>query len=95
MAKHSYRVNLTINHEMIVALQILAAKSGLSLTTQAMVVLRQGLDRTITSEPAQLRIKQDRAFQTRDEWLRDQQADTFVSAAVKTAEGGLDDAPPA
>jgi len=95
MKRTTYRVNLTVNREMMVALEVLAAKSGLAVTTQAMVSLRQALDRTIASEPVQLRIAQDRAFATRDQWLMDRQTDTYVSNAVATAEGVAEDAPPA
>jgi hypothetical protein len=93
MKRATTRLNLTVNHEMRVALEVLAGKSGLAVTTQAMVVLRQALDRTITSEPVQLRIKQDRAFRTRDQWLSDTQADTFVNNAIAAAEGQATDAP--
>jgi hypothetical protein len=79
---------------MRVALEVLAAKSGLAVTTQAMVTLRQALDRTITSEPVQLRIRQDQAFRTRDQWLTDAGTDAFVYNAMKTAEGEVDEAPP-
>ena len=88
------RINLTVSLEMTIALEILAAKSGLSLTTQAMVMLRQALDRTITSEAAQIRIKQEEAFRTRDQWLADQSTGAFVNNAVLTAEERLVDAPP-
>lgn len=94
MKRRSSRLNLTVSHEMTVALEILAAKSGLALTTQAMVCLRQALDRTITSDAAQLRIKQDRAFRTRDEWLTDTQTDAFVNNALAAAEGDSTDVPP-
>lgn len=93
--RRSYRVNLTVDHEMTVALEILAAKSGLSLATQAMVTLRQGLYQTIQSEACQLRIRQDRAYQTRDAWLADRQAEAYVANAVAVAQGDADDAPPA
>jgi hypothetical protein len=87
------RVNLTVNHEMRVALEVLAGKSGLPVTTQAMVLLRQALDRTINSESVQLRIKEDRAFRTRDQWLLDAQTDAFVHNAMTTASGEDNDAP--
>ena len=93
--KRNYRLGVTVSHEMTVALEILCAKSGLAMTTQAMVVLRQGLDRTIQSEACQLRIRQDDAFRTRDQWLHDTQTDTFVHNALRTAEGDANDAPPA
>lgn len=95
MKRRSNRVSVTVSHEMTVALEVLAAKSGLSIATQAMVVLRQALDRTIASEPVQLRVRQDAAFRTRDQWLADTQAETFVHNAVQTAEGVAEDAPPA
>jgi hypothetical protein len=95
MKRMSYRLGLTVSREMIVALDVLAAKSGLALTTQAMVLLRQALDRTISSEPVQLRLKQDRAFASRDQWLMDRQTETYVENAVRAAEGIADDAPPA
>lgn len=95
MRKRSNRVAVTLSHEMTVALEVLAGKSGLSLATQAMVVLRQGLDRTIQSEPVQLRVRQDAAFRTRDQWLSDTQSETFVANALRAAEGEADDAPPA
>lgn len=95
MKRRSNRVNVTLDPSMTVALEILAAKSGLALATQAMVVLRQGLDRTINSEAAQLRIRQDAAFRTRDQWLADTQAETYVNNAIAAAEGDATDAPPA
>lgn len=94
MKRRSNRVAVTLSHEMTVALEVLAGKSGLSLATQAMVVLRQALDRTIGSEAVQLRVRQDSAFRTRDQWLADTQTDTFVYNAVQTAEGSAEDAPP-
>lgn len=92
MSKPSYRVNVTVNREMRVALEVLAAKSNLPVTTQAMVLLRQSLDRTIASDPVQIRLKQEQAFRTRDEWLHDQANDTYVSKAVAAAEGTVSDA---
>lgn len=94
MKRPSYRLNLTVDHEMTVALELLSAKSGLALATQAMVTLRQGLYQTIQSDACQLRIKQDRAFQTREDWLKDRQSSTFVANAIAAAEGEANDAPP-
>lgn len=94
MKRRSSRLNLTVSHEMTVALEVLSAKTGLQLATQAMVLLRQALDRTIASEPVQLRIRQDAAFRTRDQWLQDTQTDTYVHNALAAAEETADDAPP-
>lgn len=82
MARKQQRVNVTLNREMRVALEVLSAKSNLGIATQAMVLLRQALDRTIQSEPVQIRVKQEQAFRTRDEYLADMQADTYVSNAL-------------
>lgn len=87
MARKQERVNVTINRDMRVALEVLAAKSNLGFATQAMVMLRQALDRTIQSDAVQLRIKQEETFRTRDEWLRDQTTNTFVTNALSVAEG--------
>jgi len=95
MKRRTNRLNLTVSHEMTVALEFLAAKSGLALATQAMVSLRQALDRTIASEAVQLRIRQDAAFRTRDQWLTDTQTETYVNNALAAAEGESKDAPPA
>jgi len=84
-----------VAHDMMVALEIQAAKTGLPVSTQAMVVLRQGLSQTINSDAAQLRIRQDQAFRTRDQWLQDMSTETYVTNAIKAAEGEANDAPPA
>lgn len=92
--RRATRVNVTVSREMTVALEVLAAKSGLTVTTQAMVLLRQALDRTIASEAVQIRVKQEEAFRTRDQWLEDQSTGAYVHNAVLTAEEKLQDAPP-
>ena len=86
---------VTVSREMTIALEVLCAKSGLAPSTQAMVILRQGLDRTIQSDAVQIRLKQEEAFRTRDEWLGDQVASTFVANAMAASEGVASDAPPA
>jgi len=85
--RRATRLSLTVSREMTIALEILASKTNLGITTQAMVLLRQALDRTISSDAVQFRVKQDRAFQTRDEWLSDTTTDTFVANALLEAEG--------
>lgn len=84
---------VTVSREMTIALEVLAAKSGLAPSTQAMVVLRQGLDRTIQSEPVQIRLRQEQAFRSRDEWLADQSTETFVSRALEADQGETADVP--
>ena len=90
--RRATRLGLTVNREMTIALEVLCAKSNLGLATQAMVLLRQALDRTIQSDAVQLRVRQDRAFQTRDEWLADRTTDTFVQNAMLEAKGTDDGA---
>ena len=86
---------VTVSREMTIALEVLCMKSGLAPSTQAMVILRQGLDRTIQSDAVQIRLKQEEAFRTRDEWLGDQVTSTFVANALAASEGVASDAPPA
>jgi len=81
--RRATRLSLTVSREMTIALEVLCAKSNLGLSTQAMVLLRQSLDRTISSDAVQFRVKQDRAFQTRDEWLADATTDRFVEIAMQ------------
>jgi len=85
MKKRSNRLSLTVSREMTIALEMLASKSNLGVATQAMVILRQGLDRTIASDAVQIRLKQERAFRTRDQWLEDQSSETFVERALEAA----------
>ena len=89
------RLAVTISREMVIALEVRSAKSGLPLATQAMAILKQGLDPTIASDAVQLRLRQERAVQTRDAWLGDVTSETFVANAVRTDEEKNADAPPA
>lgn len=94
MKRRTNRVAVTVTREMTIALEMLGSKSGLPVSTQAMVVLRQALDRTIASEPVQIRLKQEEAFRTRNDWLTDRMNETFMTNAIAAAEGTADDAPP-
>lgn len=89
----SQRYMVTVSREMTIALEVLCSKTGLAPSTQLMVIARQGLDRTIQSEPVQLRLKQEQAFRTRDQWLTDQSTETFITRALEAAEGDPDGAP--
>ena len=93
MAKRAQRLNVTVSREMTIALEVLASKTNLSLTSQAMVVLRQALHQTIQSDGVQLRLRQERALQTREDWLQDRGSETYVSNALKAAEGDDNYAP--
>lgn len=89
------RLGVTVSREMVIALEVRSSKTGLALATQAMVILRTALEPTIASDPVQIRLKQERLFQTRDAWLSDVTTETFVENAVRTDEEKSADAPPA
>jgi len=72
------RLHVTVSAEMTVALEMLARRSGLGVATQAMVVLRQALDRTIASAECQEALRERRKLQTVAEWREDVQAERFV-----------------
>jgi hypothetical protein len=91
----SRRVAVIVTREMTVALDVLCSKSGLTHSTQAMVLLRQSLDRTIESAAVQTRLSQERAFRTRDQWLLDQGDEAMMTHAIEAVEGTATDAPPA
>lgn len=93
MTKRAQRLNITVSREMTIALETLAAKTNLALTTQAMVTLRQALHQTIMSDGVQLRLRQERALQTREDWLADRTSETFVENALTAARGDATDAP--
>ena len=63
------RVGIVLSPEMIVAIAILRERSNLAFATQAMVSLKQALQRTIDSEECRERLRVAGAFQTRAEWL--------------------------
>ena len=90
----SRRVAVTVTREMTIALDVLCSKSGLTHSTQAMVLLRQSLDRTIESAAVQMRLSQEKAFRTRDQWLQDQGDETYLTNALAVNEGAALDAPP-
>ncbi len=89
------RLGVTVSREMVIALEVRSAKTGLALATQAMVILRTALEPTIASDGVQIRLREERQFQTRDAWLSDVTTETFVENAVRTDEEKSADAPPA
>jgi len=80
MARES-RVYVTVTREMRVALEWLSERSGLAPTTQAMVLLRQALDRTINGREVQERIKSERAQRTSGQWNNDQHLEAHLTRA--------------
>lgn len=79
------RLQVTISPEMGVALALLAERSGLMVSTQAMVLLRQSLDRTIGSAECQERLRVRKSSRTVNQWREDVTAEHFVEARRKAA----------
>jgi hypothetical protein len=75
------RVQVTVSPEMSIALDCLSERTGLSVAAQCMVLLRQSLDRTISSDAVQKRLRAHRAYRTSQEW----QAETMTTRAVELA----------
>lgn len=79
------RVQVTVSPEMSVALEVLAGRTGLSVSAQAMVLLRQALDRTIGTEVVQRRLRAQRAQRTAADW----RSDTGTTHMVETVYGQM------
>lgn len=78
-----YRIQVTMSPAMMVALDVLAEKSGLAPATQAMVLLRSSLDRTINSEEGKRRLARYQSFATNQEWLDRRRIDKLVESAYE------------
>jgi hypothetical protein len=63
---------------MYCALTILAERSTLTLSAQTTLVLRQALDRTMSSMECQRRLRQHTAQRTHATWVQDTMADRAV-----------------
>ncbi len=85
------RVQVTVSLPMRVALAILAQRNGITMTTQAAMLLRQALDRTIGSEAGQREISRARLYQDVSAWRAERQIDRAVEVeyARQIARGGL------
>jgi hypothetical protein len=70
---------------MRVALGMLAEKTGLPIATQATVILRQALDRTINSHEGRERLREQQAHQTARDWSDDRSTETFVENVTREA----------
>jgi hypothetical protein len=75
MSKQTSRLNLTVSHQMRVALEVLAARTGLGVATQATMMLRQALDRTITTPEVQRRMASHNAQRNHAAWLEETMVD--------------------
>lgn len=81
------RLSVTVTPEMRVALEQLAERSGLLLSTQATVVLRQGLARTISTEAVQAAVRRYKAARNHAAWQADTMAETAIERALGEVEG--------
>lgn len=77
------RVQATLTTTMRLALEVLAERNGIGVSTQATILLRQALDRTIESAEVQKRYKQHMIQRTHAGWQYDQTTDYAVECAVK------------
>lgn len=72
------RVTITLSVPMRLALDALRARHGLPLATEATMLLRQGLDRTIQSAEVQELYRQHKAQRTAGDWRQEVQVDHAV-----------------
>jgi len=82
------RLSVTVSPHMMVAIDVLAERTGLSRSSQAMVLLRQALDRTMGSDEVRKRLDASRPMRTVREWRRDAAADAEVYNTVAGAATG-------
>jgi hypothetical protein len=92
----SDRLTVTVSPHMMVALDVLAERTGLSRSSQAMVLLRQALDRTMGSDEVRKRLDASRPLRTVREWRRDAAADadvhnTLAGMATEAARAAMGD----
>jgi len=74
------RIQVTVSPEMTMALEVLSERTGLSTAAQAMVVLRQGLERTMGSAAVQARAAARRAQRTAADWRSDTGTEYMVES---------------
>lgn len=82
----SDRIQVTISPAMHCALSMLAERNAVTLSAQATLTLRQGLDRTISTAECQRRLRQHTAQRNHATWQQDQVADRAVERMVEQAE---------
>jgi hypothetical protein len=74
----SDRIQVTLSPAMRIAITLLAEKTGLAPSTQAMVTLRAALDRTIHSAEGQERLREWRGRMNLAERIYDATTDRYV-----------------
>lgn len=72
------RLQITLSVPMRLSLEVLAARTGLPVTTQATMILRQALDRTIASAEVQRRLGAHNRQRKQAEWLEERSVEHAV-----------------
>lgn len=83
--KRQRRVGLVLSPAMAIALEQLAARNNLPLATQANMLLRQSLDRTIQTPTVQDALKRYHADRGVRQWREDMQIDHEIETQFATA----------
>lgn len=86
------RLQLTVSEPMRVALEVLVQRTGLPLSAQASMILRQALDRTIHTPEVQGRLARHRAHRTHAEWASETMTDHAIEEAYHHAAQATTDA---
>ena len=79
-ARKRDRVTVTLSLPMRLALEHLAARHGLATATEATMILRQGLDRTINTDALMEKVREHKAQRTAEQWRDEVQIDHAVEA---------------
>lgn len=85
MTRQRNRVQVTVSHPMRVALEVLAERSNLPLSSQAMVLLRQALDRTMQTDEVRRRVAHHVAQRNHAMWLEDTTTERAVELAYEAS----------
>ena len=76
------RIQITVSPLMTIALGVLSERTGLTPSTQAMVLLRQALDRTISTDVVQTRYRAHKAQRNHATWMSDATTDHAVETTL-------------
>lgn len=78
---------MTISEPVMVALEILAQRHGVKVSTQAMACLRASVERTITSKDCQDRLRARRAFMGAIDRMTDIGDERFIERTYELVGG--------
>ena len=88
------RLSVTVSYPMMVAVEVLAARNGLSVSAQAALLLRQCLAGAMESAEVQRIVKRHYAQRTREDWRQDTVVEHAMEVmyAEKAGTGGATNA---